>query len=112
MKVIDLTGKKFGHLTAIRKSESHRTHGGNLVTMWEVRCDCGNLKQSSLSNLKTGRVLTCTSPSCPHVSVKWNADNGHKDAAVRQVLGWYRARAKRKKLEFQLTLADVDALMS
>lgn len=49
---LELTGKKFGFLTAIKKTNSIGTSGRN----WLCKCDCGNEKEiraSSLFNLIT-----------------------------------------------------------
>lgn len=47
MKPLDLTGKKFGRLTAIRPHGSSKSGG----IIWECLCDCGNRCFVSRSNL-------------------------------------------------------------
>ncbi len=111
MKVVDLSGQRFGHLVAIRRIESHRTYAGTLITMWLVKCDCGSEKPSSFSNLKTGRVLTC-GRSCPLHASTPNAGKGSADAGARQIWGWYRNKAKQKKRAFDLSVDDVIRLSS
>lgn len=41
-KFNDLTGKKFGKLTIIRRAEDAVTEKGNKFTQWFCVCDCGN----------------------------------------------------------------------
>lgn len=50
----DITGKRFGDLTAIRRAESV-----NGKTMWLCRCDCGNEIVAEKQALKTGRIISC-----------------------------------------------------
>ena len=51
----DITGCKYGKLTALRPIGS-ATYGGIL---WECKCDCGNLHTVEYSNLIRGRVKSC-----------------------------------------------------
>lgn len=54
MKLIDLTGKKFGKLTVIKKTKSR-----NKRTMWLCECECGNKKEIGGSELKSGTTKSC-----------------------------------------------------
>ena len=54
-KVKDLTGQRFGKLTAIRPT--HERRGGHIV--WECRCDCGEAALVSGGSLKSGRTQSC-----------------------------------------------------
>lgn len=58
-KLIDLSGKRFGKLTVIKR----------VGTMWgspyyECKCDCGNTTYVSASNLRSGGTKTCG--ECEH----------------------------------------------
>lgn len=53
MKFIDLTGKKFGRLTAKRP-----IRGGKRI-MWECLCDCGNITQTTGPRLNRGETKSC-----------------------------------------------------
>lgn len=58
MKKIDITGQRFGKLTAIgidRNSEVNRY--GELL--WLCKCDCGNYKSVRGSHLRNGYVKSC-----------------------------------------------------
>ena len=51
----DLTGMKFGKLTAIRATEE-RKRGG---IVWECKCDCGNTSFVLRTNLTSGNTRSC-----------------------------------------------------
>ena len=59
MRYQDLTGQKFGRLTAVSIAEPHRSPCGHIVTMWNCICDCGNKKVVSTVELKRGNVRSC-----------------------------------------------------
>lgn len=50
----DLTGRRFGKLTVLR-----RVKNKNNRTCWLCRCDCGREKEVSAHDLKTGKVKSC-----------------------------------------------------
>lgn len=52
----DITGERFGRLTAIRPTEERDSNGS---VVWELQCDCGNLTYKTVNTLKSGRVLSC-----------------------------------------------------
>ncbi len=54
-KMVDLTGQKFGRLTAIKPVR--KPNDGKLY--WECLCDCGNTKVILGSNLKSGATKSC-----------------------------------------------------
>ena len=54
-KAIDLTGQRFGNLTAIRQIEER--HNGRVI--WECVCDCGNSVFASTINLRRGNTKSC-----------------------------------------------------
>ena len=58
MKLMDLTGQRFGALTVLGKAERHITPNGS-VTMWECKCDCGNIVNKSSSALKYYAIPSC-----------------------------------------------------
>ena len=113
MRTIDIAGSRYGSLTAISRVDPKLTSGGNLLTAWLMRCDCGRDKVVTLNNLRRGKVLTCTHPSC---ECRLNAMNKRidgfaKDAPVRKVWHMYRFRARRKKIDFQITPDEVGEII-
>lgn len=55
MKKIDLTGKRFGRLTVVRR---YGTLNGRQST-WLCKCDCGNEKVVTAGHLRQGNTLSC-----------------------------------------------------
>jgi len=58
---VDITGKKFGMLVAIRRvgSKSGRA-------LWECKCDCGNTAYRLAKSLNYGEVVSC---GCKHLKI-------------------------------------------
>lgn len=54
MKLIDLSGKKFGRLTVLEKAPSK-----NKRTMWKCKCDCGKIKDIGAVELIKGSSKSC-----------------------------------------------------
>lgn len=54
MKIVDLTGQRFGRLTALK-----RVGCKHHSALWLCKCDCGNFKEITASNLKGGTVRSC-----------------------------------------------------
>lgn len=54
-KRIDVTGEKFGKLTAIRNSGFDKTSR----SLWECICECGGTKTVTITKLRTGVVRSC-----------------------------------------------------
>lgn len=52
---IDITGQRFGRLTAVRKTDEHL---GNSI-IWECQCDCGNVCKVASVNLRNGNTKSC-----------------------------------------------------
>lgn len=53
-KFKDITGQRFGRLTVL-----YRLHNIKGKTKWFCVCDCGNLKEVTLSDLKKGNTQSC-----------------------------------------------------
>ena len=54
MPPIDLSGQKFGKLTAIKIA-----HKAKSQVYWQCKCECGNVKITITSNLRNGTVVCC-----------------------------------------------------
>lgn len=68
----DLTGKRFGHLLVIARSDNPRRK-----SKWLCRCDCGNTLEIHASGLIKGRRTSC---GCSHHSSKYH----HEDFTGRR----------------------------
>ena len=53
-KKLDLTGQKFGKLTALEPARDARG-----LTAWRCRCECGNETVVRSHDLKSGVTLSC-----------------------------------------------------
>lgn len=58
-KFEDLTGKKFGRLTVIKRVENHVQPSGKQYLQWLCKCDCGNETVVRGANLKRGHTQSC-----------------------------------------------------
>lgn len=56
-KFIDMSGQRFGRLTAIEKVGTSKTHNGE--ALWSVRCDCGTVKKVTRTSLRRGDTKSC-----------------------------------------------------
>jgi len=56
MKPVNLTGQRFGRLT-VEKDSGKRSK--NRQTIWECKCDCGNIKYVRIDRLKSGDTQSC-----------------------------------------------------
>jgi hypothetical protein len=56
-KRIELTGQRFGRLTAVRLTRLRRS-------LWEVQCECGTVLFATSQSLRTGKVTSCGAPTC------------------------------------------------
>lgn len=62
MKLIDITGQKFGSLTAKRFHSLH----GTRKHVWECVCDCGGTAYTNSYTLRKGLVKSC---SCGKIGI-------------------------------------------
>lgn len=54
MKFEDITGRRFGRLTAVRRAPNDGRR-----TMWHCKCECGNDVVVRAENLKSGNTKSC-----------------------------------------------------
>lgn len=59
MKLIDLTGKRFGRLTVVKRDNDRIEPSGRKRVMWTCLCDCGNYSIVSGDALKQGTSQSC-----------------------------------------------------
>jgi hypothetical protein len=58
-KAADLTGWRFGKLVVIERTADKVLNCGTSRAMWLCKCDCGNTKAVSSTNLKCGSTISC-----------------------------------------------------
>lgn len=54
-KAADITGKSFGHLTAIKRIGTNNYKRA----LWLCQCECGNYRTTIVSSLKNGKTISC-----------------------------------------------------
>ena len=55
----DISGQKFGKLTAIKISKTIKDKNGKNINYWLCKCDCGKLTEVSIGHLKSGHTASC-----------------------------------------------------
>jgi hypothetical protein len=59
--IIDLSGKKFGRLLVVEKTDK-RSRDGHVV--WKCLCDCGKEKKLKSNDLQGGKIISCGCYGC------------------------------------------------
>ena len=57
--LIDLTGKRFGKLVAVKKVESKKYPSGQSIPQYLCKCDCGGEKLVLANLLRNGHTVSC-----------------------------------------------------
>ena len=70
----NISGERFGKLVAVERIGSI-IRGGNYHALWLCKCDCGNTKKITHTDLMSGRVLSC---GCYAIEVR-TKHGGYKD---------------------------------
>lgn len=65
-RFVDLTGQKFGRLTAIEKTD--KRSGSSVI--WKCRCDCGAITEVSSANLQSDHTQSCGCLKISHGELK------------------------------------------
>lgn len=89
---VDITGMRFGRLTAVRYTGDTAYPCGKKVSMWECKCDCGKTVTLPLSALRTGNTKSC---GClKKEKMKEHSDSliKHGDADSRLYMVWERMK--------------------
>ena len=75
MKLVDITGQRFGMLTVIEKVYDRRR---TPHTQWLCQCDCGNRVIVTGGNLRSGNTTSC---GCKNnrSKVRWNYRRANAD---------------------------------
>lgn len=58
-KALDISGKRFGRLTAISRTAVKRKNSPGTASIWRCVCDCGNVTATALSSLRQGSARSC-----------------------------------------------------
>jgi hypothetical protein len=79
--LIDLTNKRFGRLTVIKRAENIKPK----ITIWECHCDCGNKIIVIGSLLKKGHTRSCGCIKSEQL-IKRNSKHGYSPRGAKNVL--------------------------
>jgi hypothetical protein len=88
---LNIKGKKFGKLTALKELKE-RTSSGQV--QWEFQCSCGNKSIHAGSRVKTGQILSC---GCGR-----KTDNP-TESLVKIMFRDYQASAKTRDIQFNIS---------
>lgn len=97
----DITGQRFGRLTAIRIAPVSKNHHGGRNRSWWVKCDCGTAERLVAgTNLREGTVKSCGCLRRETVKENWQTGKLAKALAQRnkekaQPIGWHLLRLRR-----------------
>lgn len=101
-KKIDLTGKRFGYLTAkVRITEDGKSK-------WQCICDCGNIKSIPTNSLCSGTTKSC---GCKTSDLN-SAGHTTKNGPINRWLYQYKGSAKNRNLEFDLSFDEFVSLVN
>lgn len=81
-RLIDLTGKRFGHWTVLSYVTRSR---------WKCQCDCGTILDVIASNLSRGRTKSC---GCYKSSLNNSQNQTHGMTGSREYRAWSHAKAR------------------
>lgn len=91
MRIVDITGQRFGRLTAIKRMESIKTKGGKFRGRWLCKCDCGNKKIILLDDLRGGHTNSC---GCLGDENRRNVNRIHGMTGTRIYSEWLSMKAR------------------
>lgn len=76
----NITGQRFGRLTAISLSHFHRFPSGKRQPVWKFKCDCGKTTKAYANLVKRGhtRSCGCLGDESRRTSTKTHGDSGKR----------------------------------
>lgn len=80
MRPVDISGKKFGSLTVIKRIGSRWGH-----SLWECRCDCGNTCERTANQLTLNNIVSC---GCKTKEQQAKSRLSHGDSGTRLYRIW------------------------
>lgn len=104
-------GEKYGLRTVIGFAFKKKYPSGGTCNYWKFKCDCGNTGTASTQSLKSN-------DSCGCLQRKKAKEIGYRNriefgkASFNEVLNSYKQRARRKGIEFSLTVEQFRQLTS
>jgi hypothetical protein len=87
----DLTNKKFGYLTVIKRAPDHIQSNGRHRTKWVCKCQCGNKTIVGTDQLVGNRTRSC---GCYHIKRATEANIKHNMAETRIYRIWHNVKTR------------------
>lgn len=100
MPLKDITGIKFGYLTALKYIRSRDGNGA----IWECICDCGNICEVRSHSLLRGKTKSCGCKRGELISIAISKDVGLSN--IVQLFNTYKNNAKLRNYNFELSLDE------
>ncbi|MBQ8742212.1 MAG: hypothetical protein IJZ03_02440 [Clostridia bacterium] len=75
----DLTGKVFGRLTVLGRSDKRNPRGSRTTPMWECRCECGAITYKATDTLKNKDESMCQACQGAYASQNARLSAGYVD---------------------------------
>ncbi len=94
MKLIDLTGQRFGRLTIVKKADPLINGKGYKKRKWECVCDCGNILNVLEGNLKNGHTKSCGCLQKEKVRETGRKRKIHGKSKTREHIIWISMRQR------------------
>jgi hypothetical protein len=104
-KRLDITGQRFGRLTAVRPTGGfvkRHDRDTNASVCWLFKCDCGKEIERGANAVKAGRCLSCGCSRKKKTAI---------ELANKKAWFDYRARAKAKGFEFSLERSQFEKMV-
>lgn len=111
-KVKDITGQKFGNLTAIKPAEYKRNTCRS--TLWHCKCSCGNETVVAGTALRQGRIVSCGCSRQDYdkrLKMSQRLVKNAKDVSINKLLSKYKQGAKQRGIGFNLTKTEFSNLI-
>lgn len=116
LPTVDLTGQRFGRLTAVSHLGMRKQgKGKSASSLWLCKCDCGNQKKVFAYSMRRGDTKSCgclaretASKLCAEIGRR-GAKNGGV-LAERQLYCRYQNDARRRALSYELTFEHSGSL--
>lgn len=90
-RCVDLTGKKFGRLTVLKRVENKKINSRNQKSQWLCQCDCGNKTVVMGTNLRNDYTKSC---GCLQREATSKANSTHQGTGSKVHNVWRSMKAR------------------
>lgn len=106
---LDITGQRYGRLTALRREGRDECPNGSIKTLWSFQCDCGTVITRRLASVRRGDVASC---GCIRRGGGWASPRRkpHGESSFNTLYSHYARSARDRNIEFVLTRDQFRAL--